>query len=195
MAARAWVGVAAAHVIASVVVSVSVARMGPGWLHGLDWEGGVVAALQPWRMFTAAWVHWSPQHLAMNLVGAAALAVLGWTTGLPRRAAFAWLLAWPLSQVVISMAASAPAHLGGLSGALHAGAAVAAVWALRRGRTRGVGALLVAGLVGKLAWEWLRGPQPISGADAVTWPPIHLVGSLCGAAIAAVMSRPSRPRR
>jgi membrane associated rhomboid family serine protease len=179
---HAWIAVAAVHAVASIVVS----RLEGGWLHFLDWQGAV-AAFQPWRVFTASWVHWSPQHLAMNLAAAAALAVLGWSLALPKAAAHAWLLAWPLSQVV-SLAASSPAHLGGLSGTLHAGAAVAAVWSLLQGRARSrtIGALLAAALVLKLAWEWLRGPQPIAGSDAVTWPLIHLAGALCGAAITAM---------
>jgi hypothetical protein len=184
----AWIAVAAAHAVASVVVF----RLEGGWLHFLDWQGAA-AAFQPWRMFTAAWVHWSPSHLAMNLAGAAALALLGWSLALPKTAARAWLLAWPLSHVV-SLAASNPAHLGGLSGTLHAGAAVAAVWGLRRGqgRARTIGALLALGLMLKLAWEWLRGPQPIAGTDAVTWPLIHLTGTLCGAAVAFAMSQRGR---
>lgn len=180
-----WVAVAAAHAVASIVVS----RLDRTWLNFLDWQGAV-AALEPWRMFTAAWVHWSPSHLALNLAGSAALAVLGWRLALPKAAAQAWLLAWPLSHVV-SLGGSMPAHLGGLSGTLHAGAAVAAVWGLQQGRGRGraIGALLAAGLAVKLAWEWLRGPQPLAGTDAVTWPLIHVTGTLCGAVIAFAMSR------
>ena len=184
----AWGAVAAGHALASIVVF----RLDGAWLHVLDWQGAS-AALQPWRMFTAAWVHWSASHLAMNLAGAAALGVLGWRLALPSAAAHAWLLAWPLAHVV-SLAASGPAHLGGLSGTLHAGAAVAAVWALRRGhgRARAIGALLAAGLLVKLAWEWWRGPQPLAGTDAITWPLIHAIGTVCGATVAFVVSQRGR---
>jgi hypothetical protein len=187
-AGRTWIAVAAAHAVASILVF----RLDGAWLHVLDWQGAV-AAFQPWRMFTAAWVHWSTPHLALNLAGSAALALLGWNLALPKVAARAWLLAWPLSHVA-SLAASTPAHLAGLSGTLHAGAAVAAVWGLRQsqGRARAIGVLLAAGLSAKLAWEWLRGPQPIAGTDAVTWPLIHAIGTLCGAAVAYAVSRRGR---
>ena len=39
----------------------------------LAWQGSLT---EPWRVFTAAFVHWTPWHLTMNLAGCAALAVL-----------------------------------------------------------------------------------------------------------------------
>ncbi len=188
--ALAWVAVAAAHAAASWVVS----RLPTPGLHLLDWERA--SALQPWRIFSAAWVHWSPQHLAMNLAGAAVIALLGWAMRLPRAAALAWLLAWPMGQVAVALLPT-PTHLGGLSGTLHAGAAVAAVWLLRTrvGATRSLGAVMLAAITLKLAWEWWRGPQPIVGSLAVSWPAVHLAGSLCGMALGALLARrpPRRP--
>jgi hypothetical protein len=181
----AWIALALLHGLAAAVV----ARLGSTWPHVLDWEGGA-AGLQPWRVFTAAWVHWSPQHLALNLGAAAGLAALGFAARLPHAAAHAWLLAWPTSQIATPLL-PAPEHLGGLSGVLHAGVAVAAVWLLLRVRTgaaRVVGAALVVTLVAKLAWEGWRGPQPIPGTSAVNWPAMHLIGVVCGAALAALFA-------
>jgi hypothetical protein len=53
----------------------------PRW----DWQPAL-AFTQPWRWWTAAGAHWSPQHLQMNLAGCALLAWLGWRAGLGPRA-------------------------------------------------------------------------------------------------------------
>ncbi|MBI3369691.1 MAG: hypothetical protein HY021_14955, partial [Burkholderiales bacterium] len=42
----------------------------------LDWQPALVWR-EPWRWWTAAWVHWSGLHLAANLVGAALVSMLG----------------------------------------------------------------------------------------------------------------------
>jgi hypothetical protein len=119
--------------------------------HRWDWEPAV-AASQPWRAFTAAWVHLSLGHLAMNILACFTLAALGWAGGLPRSAALAWLLAWPMTAWMPSAVGPlwpmvAADHIAGLSGALHAGVAVAAVWIGVRGRgpQRGLGLLLGVG--------------------------------------------------
>ena len=92
----------------------------------LDWQPQR-ASSQPWRAWSAAWVHWSPLHLAANLAGVAVLAALGWVAQLPRAAALAWAGAWPLTQLGLALRPDL-AHYGGLSGVLHAGVAVAALW-------------------------------------------------------------------
>lgn len=121
---------------------------------------------QPWRLWTAAWVHWTPLHLAANVVGLLALALYGCAAEVKPRAALAWLLAWPLTHLALALWTALP-HYGGLSGVLHAGVAVASTSLLaRRGRQRAVGAAVWAGLLVKL---WAESPWwPWSGASAGT---------------------------
>lgn len=154
----------------------------------LDWQPGLALA-QPWRAFSAALVHWSGLHLAANLAGCALLAWLGARARLPGRCAWAWLLAWPLTQLLLL---SRPDLLryGGLSGVLHAGVAIIVVELLaRRGRERLIGALLALGLLGKLALEDPLGPalRQAAGWDIAIAPMAHLSGVLAGAVCALLL--------
>lgn len=174
-AARAWLALAALHALAALLVW-------PLPREALDWQPSL-AALEPWRAFSAAWVHWSPLHLGANLSGCAALALLGWRARLDRHASAAWLLAWPLTQLAL-LAWPGLRHFGGLSGVLHAGVAVAAVALLaRQGRERRIGALLAAGLLIKLTLEAPLGPplRQMAGWDIAIAPAAHLSGAAAGA--------------
>jgi len=150
----------------------------------LDWQPAL-AWREPWRFFSAAFVHWSAQHLIANLAGCAMLAWLGAAASLPARCSGAWLLAWPLTQAGL-LARPALLHYGGLSGLLHAGAALAVLELLlaRRGRERLIGAALGLGLVAKL---WLEHPladpplREVAGWDILLAPVAHLSGVLAGA--------------
>jgi len=133
-----WLGLAAVLALGALVVACA----GPDggrfdanapWTRALEWRPGDV---QPWRWWTAAWVHWSPAHLAVNLLGAAAIAFVGWRARLPRAAALAWFVAWPLTQALMDLPGAARLagtlqHYGGLSGVLHAGVVVLALCLLR----------------------------------------------------------------
>lgn len=152
----------------------------------------------PWRMFSAACVHWSRQHLLMNLGGAALLALLGWRAQLSPRTVAAWALAWPLTQLGL-LAAPGLREYGGLSGVLHAAAALTACHLLAQWRTnpnaRMVGGLLGGGLVVKLLWEtpW-RGPlQAVEGWDFDLAPAAHVSGVAAGVLAWALVGR-DRPR-
>ena len=89
----------------------------------LDWQLDRIAA-QPWRVWSAALVHLSLLHLAANLAGCAVLALLGWRAALPLRAAGAWLLAWPLTQLGLLLRPELRRYAG-LSGELCHGRHVA----------------------------------------------------------------------
>jgi membrane associated rhomboid family serine protease len=114
----------------------------------LDWQAAL-GLREPWRLWTCAWVHWNAAHLGVNLAGGAVVAFVGWRARLPRDAALAWLLAWPLTQLAMAtlgadrLGAAMP-HYGGLSGVLHAG-------------------VVVLGLT--LAWPLARLPAPRSRPD------------------------------
>lgn len=150
----------------------------------LDWQPGAVAR-EPWRAFSAAFVHWSALHLGANLLGSGLVAALGRTAGLPARAALAWAVAWPLTHLAL-LAQPALAHYGGLSGVLHAGVAVAGWWLLlrQRGRPRAIGAALVAGLAIKVALEDPFGAPLVhaAGWDIAIAPLAHAAGALAGSA-------------
>jgi len=153
----------------------------------LDWQPGL-AAREPWRAASAAFVHWSARHLAANVLGALVVGALGRVARLPAEAALAWLVAWPLVQFGL-LAEPALAHYGGLSGVLHAGVAVAGLWlaVTAHGRPRWVGAALLAGLVLKVLLErpWGAPLAHPPGWDIAVAPLAHACGALAGAASAA----------
>ena len=151
-----------------------------------DWQPGR-AWDQPWRWWTAAFIHWSDGHLAANLVGVLVVGAFGWAARLPRAMALAWAAAWPLTQLGWLLRPEL-AHFGGLSGVLHAGVAVAVVGLLReeQGWRRGLGGAVGVGLLAKVGFEnpWgpvLRHPQ---GWDIAVAPWAHACGTVAGAACA-----------
>ncbi len=149
----------------------------------LDWQPAR-ALQQPWRCITAAWVHLSGQHLLGNLVGSVLVAAYGRAAGCGRRAALAWVLAWPLTHAALALQPTL-LHYGGLSGLMHAGVAVASWQLLRgdRGQRRAVGAAVLAMVVLKLLLEapWQGGPlRHESGWDIAIAPLAHSTGALAG---------------
>ncbi|MFT7722677.1 MAG: rhombosortase [Roseateles sp.] len=162
----------------------------------LDWQAGLAAA-QPWRAATAAFVHWTPTHLAANLAGCAVVALLGWRAALGRREAAAGLVALPLAQLGLLLRPDLPRYAG-LSGALHALAAIAALALLaRRGRERWIGAAVAAGLAAKLALEQPFGPalRATAGFDFAVAPFAHLSGAIAGAIAWRLTMRAGQPTR
>lgn len=147
----------------------------------LDWQPGL-AATQPWRAVTAAFVHWTPLHLAANLAGCAVLGLLGWRAQLGARESVAGLIALPLTQLALLLRPEL-LHYGGLSGVLHGLAAVAALSLMRRrGRERWVGAGIALGLAAKIALEAPLGPvlKATPGFDFPVAPFAHLCGAWAG---------------
>lgn len=190
-AATAWLAVCALLGLGSVIA---------WWLPAavLDWQPQLAAA-QPWRFATAAWVHWSPLHLAANLAGVGVVAALGQVGRLPTPAAIAWLLAWPLTHAGL-LAEPALAHYGGASGVLHAAVAVAACGLWVGGpdrRARAIGAAIALGAVAKVLLEepW-RGPLADgAGWDIAIAPLAHASGTVAGFAMAALVLLPAAMRR
>ena len=179
---RAWVA------LAGVLGAGSVAAW---WLPAplLDWQPER-AFTEPWRSVTAAFVHWSEGHLLANLGAAALVAAFGWAAALPRAAAGAWLLAWPLTHAGL-LSRPDLAHYGGLSGVLHAGMAVATLWLVvaARGGRRVVGAVVGAGLLAKLLSERPWGPalQQAEGWSIALAPIGHATGAIAGFVCAAAL--------
>lgn len=154
----------------------------------LDWQPGL-ALQQPWRLWTAAAVHWSAGHLAANLAGTLVVAAFGASAGVGTRAALAWALAWPLTQAGLWLRPDL-LHFGGLSGVLHGGVAIVAVHLLRHtsGRGRRAGLLVLAGLAIKLLSETPWGPplQAQAGWRIAVAPWSHLSGTVAGLLATAV---------
>lgn len=153
----------------------------------LDWQPGL-ALSEPWRAFSAAGVHYSRLHLGANLAGLLLVGALGWAGQIQLRAAVAWLLAWPLSQLAL-LVQPALLHYGGLSGVLHAGVAVASVHLLAAGtraqrRIGGaIGAVLCLKVLSESPWgPPLRHPE---GWDIAVAPIAHATGLLAGLTCAA----------
>jgi rhomboid family GlyGly-CTERM serine protease len=171
----------------------------------LSWQPAL-AASQPWRWWSAAWVHWSTAHLVGNLAAALLVVALGHAAQLPRAAAWAWALAWPLTHLSLALQPEL-APFGGLSGVLHAGVAVAAVHLLGapsvaasaawRRRARWVGLALAAGLLAKVLVEapW-QGPWRKTPAwDFPVAPLAHAAGAFWGAVCGALALMTRRPAR
>ena len=154
----------------------------------IDWQPALFAS-QPWRALSAAAVHYSTRHLVANLAGAALVGALGVAARVPGRMVWAWLAAWPLTQVGLLLKPEL-LHYGGLSGVLHAGCAIVALYLVLGGapRQRWVGAALLGGLCVKVLSESPWGPalrHPV-GWDIAVAPLAHATGLLAGLACAAL---------
>lgn len=186
MASRVWLSLCAAFAVLSLLAW-------PLPREALDWQPGLVAA-QPWRAVTAAFVHWTPIHLAANLAGCAVIALLGWRAGLGRREALAGLVALPLTQLGLLLRPELLRYAG-LSGALHALVAIAALSLLvRGGRGRLIGAGILLGLAVKLALEAPLGAvlRATPGFDFAVAPFAHLTGAVAGLLAWGMTMHPSK---
>lgn len=178
----------------------------------MDWQP-TRAAFEPWRWWTAAFVHYGAAHLAANLAGCAVLAALGAAARLRGRWTWAWAAAWPLGHLLLWWAPDL-LHYGGLSGVLHAAVAVVAIALLtesgnevadtrsrglppshpdtadgaadrRRGKTRRwVGAAIGSGLLLKLLLE--PGSAPGSSVGLPIDVPVATAAHRAGALAGAV---------
>ncbi len=188
--ARAWLALCALAALGALAMTFA---EGARW----DWQPQH-AWDEPWRMLSAAWVHLSPRHLAANLAGTAALAALGAAARCGPRAALAWALAWPLTQLGL-LVEPRLAHYAGLSGVLHAAVVVVAVQLLlhAQGRRRAVGAALLLGTLVKLVGEtpWATPVRLSSGWDMPVATLAHASGALAGALCGVVLLWPRRPAR
>jgi rhomboid family GlyGly-CTERM serine protease len=179
--ARAWIAVGAVLMIGSLVATAMPRTI-------IDWQPSL-AVREPWRWWTAAFVHFGPLHLAANLLATAVVIAWGTVARAPTATAVAWFVAWPLTHGAL-LAQPGLHHYGGLSGVLHAGVAVIAVWLLvhAAGTRRVIGALVLAGLAVKLLAE---APWRLELAPAADWgvavaPLAHAAGAVAGLTLGAV---------
>jgi rhomboid family GlyGly-CTERM serine protease len=164
---------------------------------GLDWQPGL-AWSQPWRWWTAAFVHWSGQHLLGNLLATALVAAYGLAAAVPRGISVAWVLAWPLTHLGLLVQPDL-LHYGGLSGVLHAGVAATTLWLVvaGRGRRRAIGVAMLLGLLAKLVSEqpWGAALRHAEGWDIAIAPLAHSTGALAGALMAVLVMLAARSQR
>jgi rhomboid family GlyGly-CTERM serine protease len=183
----AWVGWTLVALLAPALATAVLT--GTGTQPAIDWQPARALA-EPWRLWSAAWVHLSSAHLIANSLGALLVALLGVAARLPLRATFAWALAWPLTHALLALRPAITSY-GGLSGVLHAGIAVVAVWLIRSaGRPRTIGIALLAGLLLKIASEapW-RAALPHSTALGIATVPLaHAAGAIAGTLAALLWS-------
>jgi rhomboid family GlyGly-CTERM serine protease len=162
----------------------------------LDWQPAL-GWHEPWRAWSAAFVHWTPLHLAANLLGSVVVGAFGWAARVPPRSALAWLVAWPATHAALAWQ-PALASYGGLSGVLHAGVAIGA-WHLvahDKGRRRTIGLAVAVGLAIKLLLErpWAAPTQIVAGWDFPVAPIAHASGALAGVLAAALADALARSR-
>jgi rhomboid family GlyGly-CTERM serine protease len=161
----------------------------------LDWQPRL-AWSEPWRWWSAAFVHWSPLHLLANLLATALVAAYGWAARAPRAVALAWLAAWPFTHLAL-LARPELAHYGGLSGVLHAGVAAATVWLVMRGHgaQRAIGWMMLIGQSVKLFVEapWGAALHAPGELDVAVAPLAHASGSIAGALCTLLVLRLGRP--
>ncbi len=162
---------------------------------GLAWEvlcwRPEVVWLEPWRWWSAGWVHLSVMHLQANLVGVVLVIALGWVARVETRAVLAWALAWPLTHLLLLVQPELGSY-GGLSGVLHAGVIIAAVSAWRSApnpSARWVAGALGVGVLGKVLAErpWASVLTHPAGWDIAVAPGAHASGLCAGAALATAL--------
>ena len=157
----------------------------PPLVHAIDWQPGL-ARSEPWRAWTAAFVHLSDLHLMANLAGSAVVAAWGAFARVPARCVVAWIVAWPLVQFGLSLQPELR-HYGGLSGVLHAGVTIVAVHLVCSGSRiqRRVATAVLAGTIVKLLSEspWSGPISHPTGWDIPVAPGAHVSGVLVGAIV------------
>lgn len=156
----------------------------------LEWQPGAVFS-EPWRTWSAAFVHYSRLHLIGNLTGLVLTAAFGWVSRVPSGAAVAWGIAWPVTHLSFLWLAPDLRHYGGLSGVVHAGVAIVLTHLFLTGTRaqRAVAAAVLAGLVAKIVSEtpWRGAVQHLEGWDIGIAPIAHVSGVLAGTAAALVL--------
>ena len=149
---------------------------------GWTWQPELAFA-EPWRAWSAVFVHYSGLHLVANLAGALLVGALGWSARVPARSVVAWAVAWPLTQFGL-LVQPALLHYGGLSGVLHAGVVVVSVhlvFAGTRTQRRVGGATLLIVLLKVLSEApWASPLSHPAGWDIAVAPMAHASGLVAG---------------
>lgn len=155
------------------------------WQHALRYDRGAIEAGQWWRLLSAHFIHLNWSHLVLNLAG---LGLGTWLFGADRSPG-RWMLATFLAAAGCGLGlywfTPSVGWCVGLSGVLHGLMVVGfGGWVLAGDRWA---ALLLAVVVGKMAWEQLGGTMPWTGSmvGGTVITAAHLWGAVGGAAYLA----------
>jgi rhomboid family GlyGly-CTERM serine protease len=174
-ATKTWLALTAIFMLTSLVAW-------PLNHQAIDWQPSL-AFTQPWRAFSAAFVHYSPMHLGANLVGAVLVGLFGWAAQAPRHMAIAWLISWPFTQFGLLVQPEL-LHYGGLSGVLHAGVFIVCVQLMFAGTStqRRVGAATLLVVIAKVLLEapWTGPLSHPAEWDIAVAPMAHASGVVAG---------------
>lgn len=181
-----------------LIVSVAILILGLGGDGPREWgryERDGLAQGEIWRLLTAHLVHLGWGHLWLNLI---ALLVMAAVFDAAMEAAD-WVLAGVLGAVAVDVGLIVfhgdLTWYVGLSGVLH-GLMLMGGFGLVRSAPP-VGWALLAGLAGKLVWEQLAGPLPLS--ESATGGPVvvsaHLYGTVGGAGAQIISTAARRLKR
>ncbi len=145
----------------------------------------------PWTLWTAPLEHFVFAHALANNLALATLAVLGSLVSAQPRDALALLLAWPLSTLGLVLWPEIGGYYG-LSGLVHAAAAILTVRALSAPSDSSesrIGQWMAIGLLLKLAlergWSMPVGFESSWGFNVVF--AAHLTGAVAGSAMALIV--------
>ena len=162
------------------VVSVAIAVLGDSGREWLAFDRTAISAGQYWRLLSAHFTHLSWQHLFYNLTGLTIITYLVATTLRAREWVVTWCLAFAAVSLGLWFLQPNLQWYVGLSGAQHALLTAGLVATVGRwGIDFWVIAIVVAG---KLAYEQLVGPLPVSegaSGDAVIVAS-HFYGAVAG---------------
>jgi rhomboid family GlyGly-CTERM serine protease len=157
----------------------------------LDWQPSL-AFLQPWRWWTAVFVHYSAAHLMANLLGVVVVTAYGLAAQINLRVGVGIALAWPLMHLALLVNQPQLAHYGGLSGLLHAAVAAINVYLMLHGsKMQTIVAIMThAMLMVKIGFEIMPNTTHYSKAlNIFVAPAAHLNGFIMGTLCAFLIQK------
>lgn len=176
-----------AIMVAAGIIVLCLALQSAGFDQSLRFDRDSIGAGNIWLLLTGNFVHLGTNHLLMNMAGFALVVALVWTR-------FNWI-----EWVLITLFSSLVVGVGlywldkevfwyvGFSGTLH-GLIIAGTLADLRYYPKSAGVLLAL-VVGKLAWEQFAGALP--GSESVAGGSVvvnaHLYGAIGGAVLGLVL--------
>jgi rhomboid family GlyGly-CTERM serine protease len=161
----------------------------------LQYDRAGLQAGEGYRLVTGHWVHLDWAHALLNVAGLWLLAVLdAGRTGLRWQALRCLLLCLAVGGALYACNPEVGWYVG-LSGVLHGLFVIVLVQIVLRQRTDPLAALVLALLIGKLAWEHYHGALTQGLLQTPVIVAAHSYGALAGfgyAALAAVVARAHR---
>lgn len=147
----------------------------------------------PWVWWSCAWLHGSAAHLWRNLAALLMLGALGQVLRPSWPDVVRLAIAWPLTHLGMLAQSNLPTYVG-LSGVLHALAALLLMGQLFRQHPVVPRALSVVGLLGLVTkvllenpWQMTLVADPRSAINVAPW--VHFCGAVAGLALGALGAR------